>query len=114
MAPLASSRHPDNFWNLQHKFSFLEFAESRELILTEADAVIIEQARKGDPVAWENWLFVIPRESITSAIASWEEELIRLKISTGVFIKVLENINSYNAETGQFATWLMMLAAITH
>jgi RNA polymerase sigma-70 factor (ECF subfamily) len=75
--------------------------------LTEADAVIIEQARKGDPVAWEK-LVVRHTKRVYNLCYRFLGRTDQAEdLTQEVFIKVFRNINSYNAETGQFATWLM-------
>ena len=75
--------------------------------MTEADAVIIEQARKGDPVAWEK-LVVRHTKRVYNLCYRFLGRTDQAEdLTQEVFIKVFRNINSYNAETGQFATWLM-------
>jgi RNA polymerase sigma-70 factor, ECF subfamily len=75
--------------------------------LTEADAVIIEQARKGDPVAWEK-LVVRHTKRVYNLCYRFLGRTDQAEdLTQEVFIKVFRNLNSYNADTGQFVTWLM-------
>ena len=75
--------------------------------MTEADAVIIEQARKGDPVAWEK-LVVRHTKRVYNLCYRFLGRTDQAEdLTQEVFIKVFRNLNSYNADTGQFVTWLM-------
>ena len=75
--------------------------------MTEADAESIEQARRGDPPAWEK-LVVRHTKRIYNLCfrfvgrVDYAEDL-----TQEVFIKVFRNLSSYNAESGQFVTWVM-------
>lgn len=75
--------------------------------MTEADAEIIEQARKGDPAAWEK-LVVRHSKRIYNLCYRFVGRVDQAEdLAQEVFIKVFRNLSSYNPETGQFVTWVM-------
>jgi RNA polymerase sigma-70 factor, ECF subfamily len=75
--------------------------------LTEADAEIIEQARKGDPAAWER-LVILHSKRIYNLCYRFLGRLDQAEdLTQEIFIKVFRNLGSYNPETGQFVTWIM-------
>jgi RNA polymerase sigma-70 factor (ECF subfamily) len=75
--------------------------------LTEADAEIIEQARKGDPAAWEK-LVIRHSKRIYNLCYRFVGRMDQAEdLTQEVFIKVFRNLSSYNPETGQFVTWIM-------
>jgi RNA polymerase sigma-70 factor (ECF subfamily) len=75
--------------------------------LTEADAEIIEQARKGDPAAWER-LVILHSKRIYNLCYRFLGRVDQAEdLTQEIFIKVFRNLGSYNPETGQFVTWIM-------
>jgi RNA polymerase sigma factor (sigma-70 family) len=75
--------------------------------LTEADAEIVEQARKGDPLAWEK-LVIRHTKRIYNLCFRFVGRVDQAEdLTQDVFIKVFRNLSSYNAESGQFVTWMM-------
>jgi RNA polymerase sigma factor (sigma-70 family) len=75
--------------------------------LTEADAEIIEQARKGDPAAWEK-LVIRHSKRIYNLCYRFVGRMDQAEdLTQEVFIKVFRNLSSYNPETGKFVTWIM-------
>ena len=73
----------------------------------EADAEIIEQARKGDPLAWEK-LVVRHTKRIYNLCFRFVGRVDQAEdLTQEVFIKVFRNLSSYHAESGQFVTWVM-------
>jgi len=75
--------------------------------LTEADAEIVEQARKGDPLAWEK-LVIRHTKRIYNLCFRFVGRVDQAEdLTQDVFIKVFRNLSSYNAENGQFVTWMM-------
>lgn len=75
--------------------------------MTEADAEIIEQARKGDPAAREK-LVIRHSKRIYNLCYRFVGRMDQAEdLTQEVFIKVFRNLSSYNPETGQFVTWIM-------
>jgi RNA polymerase sigma-70 factor, ECF subfamily len=75
--------------------------------LTEADAEIIERARKGDPVAWEK-LVVRHTKRIYNLCYRFVGRIDQAEdLTQEVFLKVFRNLSSFRPETGQFVTWVM-------
>jgi RNA polymerase sigma-70 factor, ECF subfamily len=75
--------------------------------LTEADAEIIERARKGDPVAWER-LVVRHTKRIYNLCYRFVGRIDQAEdLTQEVFLKVFRNLSSFRPETGQFVTWVM-------
>ena len=75
--------------------------------MTEADAEIIEQARKGDSAAWEK-LVMRHSKRIYNLCYRFVGRMDQAEdLTQEVFIKVFRNLSSYNPETGQFITWIM-------
>jgi RNA polymerase sigma-70 factor, ECF subfamily len=75
--------------------------------LTEADAEIIERARKGDPVAWEK-LVVRHTKRIYNLCYRFVGRIDQAEdLTQEVFLKVFRNLSSFRPETGQFITWVM-------
>jgi RNA polymerase sigma-70 factor (ECF subfamily) len=75
--------------------------------LTEADAEIIEQARTGNPLAWEK-LVVRYTKRVYNLCYRFVGRIDQAEdLTQEVFIKVFRNLSSYNPETGQFITWIM-------
>jgi RNA polymerase sigma-70 factor (ECF subfamily) len=73
----------------------------------EADAEIIEQARRGDPLAWEK-LVVRHTKRIYNLCFRFVGRVDQAEdLTQEVFIKVFRNLSSYHAESGQFITWVM-------
>lgn len=73
----------------------------------EADAEIIEQARRGDPLAWEK-LVVRHTKRIYNLCFRFVGRVDQAEdLTQEVFIKVFRNLSSYHAESGQFVTWVM-------
>jgi len=78
--------------------------------LTESDAEIIEQARRGDPLAWEK-LVVRYSKRIYNLCYRFVERTDQAEdLTQDIFVKVFRNLNNYRAETGSFATWLMSVS----
>jgi RNA polymerase sigma-70 factor (ECF subfamily) len=79
-------------------------------ILTESDAEIIEQARRGDPLAWEK-LVVRYSKRIYNLCYRFVERADQAEdLTQDVFVKVFRNLNNYKPETGSFVTWLMSVS----
>jgi RNA polymerase sigma-70 factor (ECF subfamily) len=75
--------------------------------LTEVDAEIVEKARKGDPVAWEQ-LVRRHTKRIYNLCYRFVGRVDQAEdLTQEVFIKVFRNLSSYNPDTGQFVTWVM-------
>jgi RNA polymerase sigma-70 factor (ECF subfamily) len=75
--------------------------------LTEADAEIVEQARKGDPLAWEK-LVIRHTKRIYNLCFRFVGRVDQAEdLTQDVFIKVFRNLSSYNSQSGQFVTWMM-------
>ena len=75
--------------------------------MTEADAEIIEQARRGDSLAWEK-LVVRHTKRIYNLCFRFVGRVDQAEdLAQDIFIKVFRNLNNYNAESGQFVTWMM-------
>ena len=75
--------------------------------MTEADAEIVEQARKGDPLAWEK-LVVRHTKRIYNLCFRFVGRADQAEdLTQDVFIKVFRHLSSYNSESGQFVTWMM-------
>jgi RNA polymerase sigma-70 factor (ECF subfamily) len=78
--------------------------------LTESDAEIIEQARRGDPLAWEE-LVVRYSKRIYNLCYRFVERADQAEdLTQDVFVKVFRNLNNYKPETGSFVTWLMSVS----
>jgi len=79
-------------------------------ILTESDAEIIEQARRGDPLAWEK-LVIRHTKRIYNLCYRFVERADQAEdLTQDVFIKVFRNLDNYRAETGSFVTWLISVS----
>lgn len=75
--------------------------------MTEADAEIIEQARKGDPLAWEK-IVVRHTKRIYNLCYRFVGRVDQAEdLTQEVFIKVFRNLASYKPDSGQFVTWVM-------
>lgn len=75
--------------------------------MTEVDAEIIEQARKGDPLAWET-LVVRHTRRIYNLCFRFVGRVDQAEdLTQEVFLKVFRNLSSYDAGSGQFVTWMM-------
>jgi RNA polymerase sigma-70 factor, ECF subfamily len=75
--------------------------------LTEADAEIVEQARRGDPLAWEK-LVLQHTKRIYNLCFRFVGRVDQAEdLTQDIFIKVFRNLSSYHAESGQFVTWVM-------
>ena len=75
--------------------------------MTEADAEIIEQARQGDPVAWEK-LIVRHTKRIYNLCYRFVGRIDQAEdLTQEIFIKVFRNLGNYNPDGGQFVTWVM-------
>jgi RNA polymerase sigma-70 factor (ECF subfamily) len=77
--------------------------------LSASDAEIIELARRGDPLAWENLVIRYTKRIYNLCYrfvgrADQAEDL-----TQEVFIKVFRNLDSYNSEAGNFLTWIISL-----
>ncbi len=75
--------------------------------MTESDTVTIEQARQGDPLAWERLVVQHTRRIYNLCYrfvgrADQAEDL-----TQEVFIKVFRNLGNFNPQTGHFVTWLI-------
>ena len=79
-------------------------------ILTESDAEIIEQTRRGDPLGWEK-LVVRYSKRIYNLCYRFVERADQAEdLTQDVFVKVFRNLNNYKPETGSFVTWLMSVS----
>ena len=75
--------------------------------MTESDAVIIEQARRGDPIAWEK-LVIRHTKRIYNLCYRFVGRADQAEdLTQEVFIKVFRNLNSYHSEAGNFLTWII-------
>ena len=78
--------------------------------MTESDAEIIEQARRGDPLAWEK-LVVRYSKRIYNLCYRFVERTDQAEdLTQDIFVKVFRNLNHYRAESGSFVTWLMSVS----
>ena len=67
----------------------------------------MEQARKGDPLAWEK-LVVRHTKRIYNLCFRFVGRADQAEdLTQDVFIKVFRHLSSYNSESGQFVTWMM-------
>lgn len=75
--------------------------------MTEADAEIIEQARKGDPAAWEQ-LVVRHTKRIYNLCYRFVGRIDQAEdLTQEIFIKLFRNLGNYDPQAGQFITWVM-------
>jgi len=75
--------------------------------LTEADAEIIEQARKGDPLAWEK-IVIRHTKRIYNLCYRFVGRVDQAEdLTQEVLIRVFRNLSSYNPASGQFVTWVL-------
>lgn len=75
--------------------------------MTESDAEIIEQARRGDPLAWEK-LVVRYTKRIYNFCYRFVGKVDQAEdLTQEVFIKVFRSLNSYNSQSGNFVTWII-------
>jgi len=75
--------------------------------LTDVDAEIIEQARRGDPLAWEKIVTRHTRRVYNLCFRFVGRVDQAEDLTQDIFVKVFRNIESFKAESGQFVTWLM-------
>jgi len=78
--------------------------------LTESDAEIIEQARRGDPLAWEKLVMRYSKRIFNLCYRFVERADQAEDLTQDVFVKVFRNLNNYKPETGSFVTWLMSVS----
>jgi RNA polymerase sigma factor (sigma-70 family) len=79
-------------------------------ILTESDAEIIEQARRGDPLAWEKLVIRHTKRIYNLCYRFVERGDQAEDLTQDVFIKVFRNLDNYKAATGSFVTWLISVS----
>jgi len=75
--------------------------------LRDVDADIVEQARRGDPVAWER-IVTCHTKRIYNLCYRFLGRLDQAEdLTQEIFLKVFRNLESYRPESGQFLTWIM-------
>jgi len=75
--------------------------------LRDVDANIVELARRGDPVAWEQIVSCYSRR-IYNLCYRFLGRLDQAEdLTQEIFLKVFRNLESYKAESGQFQTWMI-------
>jgi len=77
--------------------------------LSGSDAEIIELARRGDPLAWENLVIRYTKRIYNLCYRFLGRADQAEDLTQEVFIKVFRNLDSYNSEAGNFLTWIMSL-----
>ncbi|HVN81520.1 MAG TPA: sigma-70 family RNA polymerase sigma factor [Terriglobia bacterium] len=75
--------------------------------MTESEAVIIEQARRGDPLAWERLVVRYTKRIYNICYRFVSRTDLAEDLTQEVFIKVYKNLSSYRLESGSFVTWLV-------
>ena len=75
--------------------------------MREADADIIEQARRGDPVAWEQIVTCYTRRIYNLCYRFFGRVDQAEDLTQEIFLKVFRNLESYRPESGHFITWMM-------
>ena len=74
--------------------------------MTESEAVIIEQARRGDPLAWEKLVGRYTKRIYNLCYRFVSRTDLAEDLTQDVFIKIYRNLSSYNLESGSFVTWI--------
>ena len=75
--------------------------------MTESEAVIIEQARRGDPLAWEKLVVRYTKRIYNICYRFVSRADLAEDLTQEVFIKIYRNLNSYHSESGNFLTWII-------
>ena len=75
--------------------------------MTESEAVIIEQARRGDPLAWEKLVGRYTKRIYNICYRFVSRTDLAEDLTQEVFIKIYRNLSSYNLESGSFVTWIV-------
>jgi RNA polymerase sigma-70 factor (ECF subfamily) len=75
--------------------------------LTESEAVIIEQARRGDPLAWEKLVVRYTKRIYNICYRFVSRTDLAEDLTQEVFIKIYRNLSSYRLESGSFLTWIV-------
>ena len=75
--------------------------------MTESEAVIIEQARRGDPLAWEKLVVRYTKRIYNMCYRFVSRTDLAEDLTQDVFIKIYKNLNSYHLESGSFLTWMV-------
>jgi RNA polymerase sigma-70 factor (ECF subfamily) len=75
--------------------------------LIELDADIIEQARRGDPLAWEK-LVLRHSKRIYNLCYRFTGKVDQAEdLTQESFIKIFKNLSNYSADAGNFVTWMV-------
>ena len=75
--------------------------------MRDVDAEIVELARRGDPVAWEQVVTCYSR-LIYNLCYRFLGRLDQAEdLTQEIFLKVFRNLESYKPESGRFQTWIM-------
>ena len=75
--------------------------------MREADAETIEQARRGNPVAWEELVACYTKRIYNLCFRFLGRADQAEDLTQEIFLKVFRNLESYRPESGQFITWMM-------
>lgn len=75
--------------------------------MTESEAVIIEQARRGDPLAWEKLVVRYTKRIYNVCYRFVSRVDLAEDLTQEVFIKLYRNLNSYHSDSGNFLTWII-------
>ncbi len=75
--------------------------------MTEPDAVVLEQARRGDPLAWEKLVVQNTKRIYNMCYRFVGKTDLAEDLTQEVFIKIYRNLGSYHSEAGNFLTWVM-------
>jgi RNA polymerase sigma-70 factor (ECF subfamily) len=75
--------------------------------LIESEAVTIEQARRGDPLAWEKLVIQYTKRIYNLCYRFVGRTDLAEDLTQEVFIKIYRNLNSYHSEAGNFLTWVI-------
>jgi RNA polymerase sigma-70 factor, ECF subfamily len=75
--------------------------------LSEPDLEIIEQARLGDPLAWEKLVQLHSRRVYNLCYRFVGKPDQAEDLTQDAFIKIFKNMGNYNATAGNFVTWVV-------
>ncbi len=78
--------------------------------MTDVDTEIIEQARRGDSLAWEKLVIKHTRRIYNLCYRFVGRVDQAEDLTQEVFMKVFRNLSNYNPETGNFVTWVMSVS----
>lgn len=75
--------------------------------MSEPDLEIIEQARLGDPLAWEKLVQLHSRRVYNLCYRFVGKPDQAEDLTQDAFIKIFKNMGNYNATAGNFVTWVV-------